>query len=151
MILEEMRMMIANCFCSLSFHLLTSAAITKPLHLPVSQTISIVQPMDFPDSLSPSNPPIQSVNVSLKNGIEIECDATRFGVNPNLADCMTANMLTPSSDIDHIWVQRHSGGPDIRYPLPFRIMGGTSRRCTPTVFPVNIILRQGVMLSRTKA
>ena len=127
-------------FCSLFIQALTFAIAVQPLQLAVNQTLSLVHSQEVPRSLSLFNQSISSLNASLGT-IEIECDATRFGVNPQLGDCINANRYFAPTDIDRTWVQRHTGGPEDYYPLPFRMMGSKLIYPAPRFFPVNTIQR----------
>lgn len=132
--------MIVHHFCSLFIQALAFAIAAQPLQLAVNQTLSLVHSQEVPGSLSLFNQSISSLNASLGT-IEIECDATRFGVNPQLGDCVNANRYFAPTDTDRAWAQRHTGGLGDHYPLPFRMMGSKLICPAPRFFPVNTIQR----------
>jgi hypothetical protein len=126
--LQGNKKMILRCFCSLSIQALTYAIAAQSLQLTVNQTIGLIESHDVPGSLAVFNQSIPSLNTSF-GVIEIECDAIRFGVNPNLDDCMSANRYFSDAETMHTWSSRHSGSTPDDHPLPFRMLGSMLNHC----------------------
>lgn len=110
------------CFWSVS--IITAKPLTTTKYQALDLTLSSI-PSEL---LFSPNQPITTVNISIDNSFTVQCDGTRFGRNPDLADCQSArSYIIPDSE-QRTWVQRHQPGQTGEvFPLPFRGMGGRSR------------------------
>ena len=58
------------------------------------------------------------------NALDIQCDGSKYGFNPNLADCDGARSYIAPDSEQQVFGERHTGLPDNVFPLPYAIVGG---------------------------
>ena len=105
---------------------LTLAEGTQFLHIAANRTVSPFQDPQLPKPPVSLSQTLTSPNVSFTDSINYICDGLRFGLNPVLSDCESANRYLMPSEEDHTWKPRHVVAGDDSYPLPFRMMGSES-------------------------
>ena len=71
-----------------------------------------------------------STNISLTGDtprpLDIKCSGDHFGWSPSISDCESAKGYIVPDSTRYAWGERRTGLGDSVFPLPYRIMGGTS-------------------------
>ena len=58
--------------------------------------------------------------------LDIKCSGSHFGWRPSISDCESAKDYIAPDSTRYPWGQRRTGLGDNVFPLPYRVMGGTS-------------------------
>lgn len=83
---------------------------------------SDLQALDL-NSLSPSNGPTASLNVTGGPDLHIQCDGASYGFDLDIEDCERAKAYVPPGSEQVQWAERHTGWQKRIMPLPYRSMG----------------------------
>ena len=101
--------------------------LANPLQLPDTQTLVLGESKNLTNSMFASNATtnVSAQNTSFGRSLTLSCNGTRYGFNPNIADCEGAvALIVPDTD-QMVWGLRHTGlSPDDVFPLPFVVFGG---------------------------
>lgn len=102
-----------------------STVIAKALITTDYQALNLSLPTAPSELLFSPKQPVRSVNTSAGNRIDVQCNGTRFGYNPNLVDCQSAKSYIYPDLVQRTWKERYTPGlTEDGFPLPFRVMGG---------------------------
>ena len=88
-----------------------------------SQTLQLPQYQD-PGLVLPLNSSGPGLNVTtLDNSLQIECDGSQYGLNPDFADCESALNTFRRGRNRITFAERGPNFPRGMFPLPYRWMG----------------------------